>query len=75
MSFFIYQIVSKAKCTSNLREYLLQGKKDLIRNFWQAWVLEMGVVYIGYNSKDIKTHFQILTYMNNQDATQFKLYQ
>ena len=47
--------------TSKPREYPLQGKKDVIRNFWQVQVLEMGVVYIGYNSKDIKTHFQILT--------------
>ena len=43
--------------TSNPREYPLQGKKDVIRNFWQVQVLEMGVVYIGYNSQDIKNSF------------------
>ena len=43
--------------TSNPREYPLQGKKDVIRNFWQVQVLEMGVAYIGYNSQDIKNSF------------------
>ena len=43
--------------TSKPREYPLQGKKDVIRNFWQVQVLEMGVVYIGYNSQDIKNSF------------------
>ena len=43
--------------TSNPREYPLQGKKDVIRNFWQVQVLEMGVVYIGYNFQDIKNSF------------------
>ena len=43
--------------TSNPREYPLKGKKDVIRNFWQVQVLEMGVVYIGYNSQDIKNSF------------------
>ena len=43
--------------TSNPREYLLQGKKDVIRNFWQVQVLEIGVVNIGYNSQDIKNSF------------------
>ena len=42
--FLFIRLYSKAKCTSNPREYLLLGKKDLIRNFWQARVLEMGVV-------------------------------
>ena len=40
--------------TSKPREYLLQGKKDVIRNFWQVQVLEKGIAYIGYNSQDIK---------------------
>ena len=57
MSSLFIRLYSKAKCTSNPREYLLQSKKDLIRNFWQARVLEMGVVYIGYNSEDIKNSF------------------
>ena len=43
--------------TSNPREYPLQGKKDVIRNFWQVQVLEKGIVYIGYNSQDIKNSF------------------
>ena len=43
--------------TSNPREYSLQGKKDVIRNFWQVQVLEIGVVNIGYNSQDIKNSF------------------
>ena len=43
--------------TSNPREYPLQGKKDFIRNFWQVQVLEKGIVYIGYNSQDIKNSF------------------
>ncbi len=43
--------------TSNPREYPLQGKKDVIRNFWQVQVLEMGVEFIGYNSQDIKNSF------------------
>ena len=43
--------------TSNPEDYPLQGKKDVIRNFWQVQVLEMGVVYIGYNSQDIKNSF------------------
>jgi len=43
--------------TSNPREYSLQGKKDVIRNFWQVQVLEMGVEFIGYNSQDIKNSF------------------
>ena len=43
--------------TSNPREYPLKGKKDVIRNFWQVQVLEMGIVYIGYNSQDIKNSF------------------
>ena len=43
--------------TSNPREYPLQGKKDVIRNFWQVQVLEKGIAYIGYNSQDIKNSF------------------
>ena len=43
--------------TSKPREYPLQGKKDVIRNFWQVQVLEKGTVYIGYNSQDIKNSF------------------
>ena len=43
--------------TSNPKEYPLQGKKDVIRNFWQVQVLEKGNVYIGYNSQDIKNSF------------------
>ena len=43
--------------TSKPREYPLQGKKDVIRNFWQVQVLEKGIVYIGYNSQDIKNSF------------------
>ena len=43
--------------TSNPREYPLQGKKDVIRNFWQVQVLEKGIAYIGYNFQDIKTSF------------------
>ena len=43
--------------SSNPKDYPLQGKKDVIRNFWQVQVLEMGVVYIGYNSQDIKNSF------------------
>ena len=43
--------------TSKPREYPLQGKKDVIRNFWQVQVLEKGNVYIGYNSQDIKNSF------------------
>ena len=43
--------------TSNPRVYPLQGKKDVIRNFWQVQVLEMGVEFIGYNSQDIKNSF------------------
>ena len=43
--------------TSKPREYPLQGKKDVIRNFWQVQVLEMGVEFIGYNSQDIKNSF------------------
>ena len=43
--------------TSKPREYPLQGKKDVIRNFWQVQVLEIGVVNIGYNSQDIKNSF------------------
>ena len=43
--------------TSNPKEYPLQGKKDVIRNFWQVQVLEKGIVYIGYNSQDIKNSF------------------
>ena len=43
--------------TSNPREYPLQGKKDVIRNFWQVQVLEKGIVYIGYNSQDIENSF------------------
>ncbi len=43
--------------TSNPKAYPLQGKKDVIRNFWQVQVLEMGVVCIGYNSQDIKNSF------------------
>ena len=43
--------------TSNPREYPLQGKKDVIRNFWQVQVLEKGIVYIGYNPQDIKNSF------------------
>ena len=43
--------------TSNPREYPLQGKKDVIRNFWQVQVLEKGIEYIGYNSQDIKNSF------------------
>ena len=43
--------------TSNPIEYPLQGKKDVIRNFWQVQVLEKGIVYIGYNFQDIKTSF------------------
>ena len=43
--------------TSNPKEYPLQGKKDFIRNFWQVQVLEKGIVYIGYNSQDIKNSF------------------
>jgi len=41
--------------TSKPREYPLQGKKDVIRNFWQVQVLEKGIAYIGYNFQDIKT--------------------
>ena len=43
--------------TSNPREYPLQGKKYVIRNFWQVQVLEKGIAYIGYNSQDIKNSF------------------
>ena len=43
--------------TSNPREYPLQGKKDVIRNFWQVQVLEKGIAYIGYNSQEIKNSF------------------
>ena len=43
--------------SSNPKEYPLQGKKDVIRNFWQVQVLEKGFVYIGYNSQDIKNSF------------------
>ena len=43
--------------TSNPKDYPLQGKKDVIRNFWQVQVLEKGNVYIGYNSQDIKNSF------------------
>ena len=43
--------------TSKPREYPLQGKKDVIRNFWQVQVLEKGIAYIGYNSQDIKNSF------------------
>ena len=43
--------------TSNPKNYPLQGKKDVIRNFWQVQVLEKGNVYIGYNSQDIKNSF------------------
>ena len=43
--------------TSNPREYPLQGKKDVIKNFWQVQVLEKGIAYIGYNSQDIKNSF------------------
>ena len=43
--------------TSNPIEYPLQGKKDVIRNFWQVQVLEKGIAYIGYNSHDIKNSF------------------
>ena len=43
--------------TSNPKAYPLQGKKDVIRNFWQVQVLEKGIVYIGYNSQDIKNSF------------------
>ena len=43
--------------TSNPREYPLQGKKNVIRNFWQVQVLEKGIAYIGYNSQDIKNSF------------------
>ena len=43
--------------TSKPREYPLQGKKDVIRNFWQVQVLEKGIAYIGYNFQDIKTSF------------------
>ena len=43
--------------TSNPRKYPLQGKKDVIRNFWQVQVLEKGIAYIGYNFQDIKTSF------------------
>lgn len=43
--------------TSNPREYPLQGKKDVIRNFWQVQVLEKGIAYIGYNSQDIENSF------------------
>ena len=43
--------------TSNPREYPLQGKKDVIRNYWQVQVLEKGIAYIGYNSQDIKNSF------------------
>ena len=43
--------------TSNPREYPLQGKKDVIRNFWQVQVLEKGIAYIGYNFQDIKNSF------------------
>ena len=42
---------------SNTREYPLKCKKDVIRNFWQVQVLEKGIVYIGYNSQDIKNSF------------------
>ena len=43
--------------TSNSKDYPLQGKKDVIRNFWQVQVLEKGIAYIGYNFQDIKTSF------------------
>ena len=43
--------------TSNPKNYPLQGKKNVIRNFWQVQVLEKGNVYIGYNSQDIKNSF------------------
>ena len=43
--------------TSNPKAYPLQGKKDVIRNFWQVQVLEKGIAYIGYNSQDIKNSF------------------
>ena len=43
--------------TSKPREYPLQGKKDVIRNFWQVQVLEKGIAYIGYNSQDVKNSF------------------
>ena len=43
--------------SSNPKDYPLQGKKDVIRNFWQVQVLEKGNVYIGYNSQDIKNSF------------------
>ena len=43
--------------TSKPREYPLQGKKDVIRNFWQVQVLEKGIAFIGYNFQDIKTSF------------------
>ena len=43
--------------TNNSKDYPLQGKKDVIRNFWQVQVLEKGIAYIGYNFQDIKTSF------------------
>ena len=43
--------------SSNPKDYPLQGKKDVIRNFWQVQVLEKGNVCIGYNSQDIKNSF------------------
>ena len=47
--------------TSNPKDYPLQGKKDVIRNFWQVQVLEKGIAYIGYDSQYIKNSLQILT--------------
>ena len=42
-------------------DYPLFGVKKLQKSFWQKSVFEEGNIFIGYNSKDIKIHFLIMT--------------
>ena len=43
--------------TNKPYEYPLLGIKNLKKSFWQKSVFEEGEIYIGYNSKDIKSSF------------------